>query len=101
MKFEKDEKFLVKRAEKIFEDSLRYPGVMPDERIVKAVKGLLTLEEQENADFSAAVVSGTKLILVCKHPEPIQEVVLIEKRNPAKVHRRCLALKRKKNPAEA
>jgi len=101
MKFEEDEKFLTKRTEKLFEDSLCHPWVMLDPRIVKAVRGLLTQEEQESAEFPATVVSGTKLIVVCDDPEPLREVVLIEWRNPEKVYRRRLALKCKKNAPKA
>ena len=101
MKCDEDEKFLMKRTQKLFEDSLRHPWVMLDERIVKAVQELLTEEEQASADFPAGVVAGTKLILVCDDPAPLKEVILIEWRNPAKVYRRRLALKRKKNAPKA
>lgn len=97
MRFKEDEKFLTNRTEKLFEDSLCRPWVTLDQRILKAVEGLLTREERESAEFPATVVSGTKLIVVCNDPKPLEEVVLIEWRNPGKVYGRRLALKRKKN----
>ena len=101
MDCKKDGGFLKKRAQKLFEDSLRHPCAVLDERTLRAMRGLLSLSEQANADFSTAVVTGTTLIVVCDYPERIKEAILVDTRNPIKVFRWRLALKDKKNPAKA
>ena len=88
------------RTERLFEDSLRHPWVVLDQRILKALRGLLSHKEQESADFPAAVVTGTKLVVLCDHPERLKEVILMERQDPVKVYRRRLTLKGKENSSE-
>ncbi len=89
------------RIERLFEDSLRHPWVVLDQRILKALRGLLSHKEQESADFPAAVVTGTKLFVICENPERLKEVILIDRQDPAKIYRRRLALKGEENSTEA
>ncbi len=85
-------------TEKIFEDSLRYPRSLTDQRILEALKGLLSVRAQGKAKFPAAIVAGKRLIVVYDHPERLKEVILMA--SPDKVRRRRLTLKGKKNASE-
>ena len=100
-KSEKDEKLRKDITEKLFRDTVLHLGAVPDRRIVKTVTALLSSDERKNADCLAAVVAGDKLIVVCDHPGPIEEVLLIDEKNPKKVYRMDLTLKRKKKAAKA
>lgn len=85
-------------SEKVFEDSLRYPRPLTDERILEALKGLLSGRAQGKAKFPAAVVAGKRLIVAYDHPERLKEALLIK--NSGEIRYRRLTLKGKKNPAE-
>lgn len=100
MRSDQNDEFRRKRALRACEDILRYPQVMTDQRLVRAVNKLLTPEEREDVDFLGGIVAGTKIILVCKDPTSLREVIMIGRRNPKKVYRRRLSLKRKNYPAQ-
>ncbi len=87
--------------EKILEDYLRHTYHVKDPRILNVVKRILSVREQGSFELHATVVTGKKLVVICDHPEQLREVILIGKRNPGKLYRERLALKRKKNPTEA
>lgn len=86
-------------TEKVFEDSLRYPRSLTDQRILEALKGFLSTRAQGKAKFPAAIVAGKRLIVVYDHPERLKEVILMAR--PDKVRRRRLTLKRKQNTPKA
>jgi len=100
MRSDQKDEFRTKRAARTCEDILRYPQVMTDHRLVRAVNKLLTPEEREDVDFLGGIVAGTKIILVCGDPRPLREIIMMERRNPEKIYRRRLILKRKNNPAQ-
>ena len=76
---------------------MRYPSGVTDLRILKAVRGVLSVRAQGSAEFPIVIVTGKKLVVVCEYPERIKEVILMEIQNPGRVYERRLALKRKKN----
>ncbi len=88
-------------TEKIFEDYLRHTYGIKDPKILNAVKGVLSAWEQGSLELHISIVTQKKLVVVCERPERIKEVILMEKSDPGRVYRQRLALKRKKNPAEA
>ncbi len=92
---------LMKLQETILEDYLRHTYCVKDPRVLNAVKRVLSVREQGSLELHATVVTGKKLVVICECPERIKEVILMEKQNPGRVYRQRLALKRKKNPAEA
>jgi len=92
---------LMNLTEKILEDYLRHTYHVKDPRILSAVKRVLSAREQGSLELHATVVTGKKLVVICDHPERIKEVILMEKTGPGRVYRQRLALKCKKNPAEA
>jgi len=92
--------FQTKRSLRACEDIVRYPQAVTDQRTLEAVKGFLTPGEREDMDFLGGIISGGKLILICKDPEALRDVILIERKNPKTSYRRRLVLKREDDPAE-
>lgn len=89
----------MKLHEKILSDYLRCTYGVRDPVILKALKKILSDREQGNLMLHVTVVTGKKLVVICEHPERIQEVILIGKENPCRVER--LVLKNKDDPSQA
>jgi|GEM_PF-2022167 len=101
MKFKSRSKFIKKRIQMQFEDSLRWPYVKLDEPAQKALSGLLSSGEKDQAEFPVSVLTREKLVLICDHPERIKEAVLVDENDPAKVYRLPLGLKGKEHSRDA
>ena len=91
----------MKLHETILEDYLWHAYRLKDPRILKALKRTLSAREQGGFKLHATVISGKKLVAVVEYPERVKEVILITKRDPRKVYRFALTLKRKQNAAKA
>ena len=91
----------MKLYETILEDYLRHTYRVKDPNILNSVKRVLSAEEQGSVELHATVVSQKKLVVVCEHPEQLEEVILIRKRYPRRVYRSRLALDRKNNARKA
>lgn len=85
----------------ILEDYLRHTYRVQDQAILNAVKRALSAREQKIFELHATVVTGKKLVVICRHPERIKEVILITKECPRKIYRKRLTLDRKQNASEA
>jgi hypothetical protein len=88
-------------SERILEDYLRHTFGTKDPRILKALRKILSGRERGNVEAHLSLVTQGKLVVVCKRPERIREVILIWKENPGEVRRGRLALKGKQDASKA
>ena len=87
--------------ERTLEDYLRHIFSATDPKILKALKEVLSAREQGSVEPHISLVTQRKLVALCKHPDEIQEVILIGRDNLTRVRRERLTLKGKQDPSKA